>query len=224
MTSPEGFSNEQSVLLHQVLEALKDLKQEHEVLSATVNAINGRIVNMNTAGLKDVQDILPYGDGTMGSQLIPDRTRPSARSNKELNHSPAIPASPSLSLMDGNSNHPAQSTTNTCGASRSSSTSRIVLTTYPGQSGIDPLPMSWGHKDSMRRGPVVVSRSHGTIRRRNGMFCWLTGRAKSSITKHCLNSYRCARRFLLHLPRPCCCEQQSRRRSQARLHQHRTSC
>ena len=47
-------------------------------------------------------------------------------------------------------------------------TSRIILTTYPGQSGIDPLIMNWGHDDALKRGPVVVSRSQSTIRRRNG--------------------------------------------------------
>lgn len=47
--------------------------------------------------------------------------------------------------------------------------SRIILTTYPGQAGIDPIAMSWGHYDQMQRGPVVVSRSQSTIKRRNGM-------------------------------------------------------
>lgn len=40
--------------------------------------------------------------------------------------------------------------------------------TYPGQSGINPLPMDWGNKDPQERGPVVVSRTQSTLRRRNG--------------------------------------------------------
>lgn len=56
--------------------------------------------------------------------------------------------------------------------------SRIILTTYPGQSGIDPLPMNWGHKDPMQRGPVVVSRSQTTIRRRNGTLRSISVRSK----------------------------------------------
>ncbi|OBT65982.1 hypothetical protein VE03_03158 [Pseudogymnoascus sp. 23342-1-I1] len=44
-----------------------------------------------------------------------------------------------------------------------------VSSTYPGQSGINPLPMDWGHKDPQMRGPVVVSRSQSTIRRRNAI-------------------------------------------------------
>lgn len=49
------------------------------------------------------------------------------------------------------------------------SQSRIILTTYPGQAGIRPLAMNWGHEDPVQRGPVVVSRNQSTIRRRNGM-------------------------------------------------------
>lgn len=45
----------------------------------------------------------------------------------------------------------------------------VSCRTYPGQSGINPLPMDWGHKDPQERGPVVVSRTQTTIRRRNGM-------------------------------------------------------
>ncbi|EEU44602.1 uncharacterized protein NECHADRAFT_105227 [Fusarium vanettenii 77-13-4] len=46
-------------------------------------------------------------------------------------------------------------------------TSRIILTTYPKQIGIKPLPMDWGNSDPSKRGPIVVSRAASTIRRRN---------------------------------------------------------
>ncbi|KAB8227469.1 putative GTP cyclohydrolase II [Aspergillus alliaceus] len=45
----------------------------------------------------------------------------------------------------------------------------IVLTTYPGQSGIDPVPLQWGAPDAKSRGPVVVSRSGPLLKRRNAM-------------------------------------------------------
>ncbi|RYO93846.1 hypothetical protein DL766_009433 [Monosporascus sp. MC13-8B] len=54
-------------------------------------------------------------------------------------------------------------------AQKSGFTSRIILTTYPKQNGIDPLPLDWGASDASRRGPVVVSRSSFTIRRRNAI-------------------------------------------------------
>ncbi|GAM85379.1 hypothetical protein ANO11243_033860 [Dothideomycetidae sp. 11243] len=55
-------------------------------------------------------------------------------------------------------------------ARRSSlTTSKIILTSYPGQAGVDPLPMSWGAGDAATRGPVVVSRHPSTIRKRNAV-------------------------------------------------------
>ncbi|KAL3476890.1 GTP cyclohydrolase N terminal-domain-containing protein [Aspergillus californicus] len=45
----------------------------------------------------------------------------------------------------------------------------IVLTTYPGQSGVDPVPLKWGADDAKSRGPVVVSRSGAYIKRRNAL-------------------------------------------------------
>lgn len=48
-------------------------------------------------------------------------------------------------------------------------TSRIILTTYPKQIGIKPLPMEWGHPDPLKRGPVTVLRTASTVRRRNAI-------------------------------------------------------
>ncbi|OJJ42847.1 hypothetical protein ASPZODRAFT_20124 [Penicilliopsis zonata CBS 506.65] len=45
----------------------------------------------------------------------------------------------------------------------------IVLTTYPGQSGIDPVPLNWGAADAQSRGPVLVSRSGPLLKRRNAL-------------------------------------------------------
>ncbi|OLL22318.1 Uracil-regulated protein 1, partial [Neolecta irregularis DAH-3] len=47
--------------------------------------------------------------------------------------------------------------------------SRVILTTYPGQSNIDPFPLSWGHLDPLIRGPIVVSRQPSTLRKRNAI-------------------------------------------------------
>lgn len=47
--------------------------------------------------------------------------------------------------------------------------SRIILTTYPKQIGIKPLPMDWGNPDPMKRGPVTVLRTASTVRRRNAI-------------------------------------------------------
>jgi hypothetical protein len=52
---------------------------------------------------------------------------------------------------------------------KGSTTSKIILTSYPGQAGVDPLPMVWGDSDPLKRGPVVASRNASTIRRRNAV-------------------------------------------------------
>lgn len=52
---------------------------------------------------------------------------------------------------------------------KSSFSSRIVLTTYPKQIGINPFPLNWGAAEAKDRGPIVVSRSPSTIRRRNAI-------------------------------------------------------
>jgi hypothetical protein len=52
---------------------------------------------------------------------------------------------------------------------KSSFSSRVVLTTYPKQIGIKPLPLEWGAADPLQRGPVTVSRSPSTIGRRNAI-------------------------------------------------------
>ncbi|TWU74735.1 hypothetical protein ED733_005571 [Metarhizium rileyi] len=87
----------------------------------------------------------------------------------------APPIKPSSEAQMGSSTGPdiAASALQTS-SPRSEFTSRIVLTTYPKQIGIDPLRMDWGNPDPTKRGPVVVSRSPSTIRRRNGLY-WSGG-------------------------------------------------
>ncbi|KAJ3046315.1 Uracil-regulated protein 1 [Rhizophlyctis rosea] len=46
---------------------------------------------------------------------------------------------------------------------------RIILTTYPGQVGISPIPLNWGHPDPKIRGPVVASRIPSSIKLRNAI-------------------------------------------------------
>jgi hypothetical protein len=47
-------------------------------------------------------------------------------------------------------------------------TKKIVLQTYPNQAGVNPVPMDWANPDPEKRGPVVVSHSSSTVKRRNG--------------------------------------------------------
>ncbi|KAN0062263.1 hypothetical protein ACQY0O_005444 [Thecaphora frezii] len=45
----------------------------------------------------------------------------------------------------------------------------VILTTYPGQVGIRPLPLAWGESDPRLRGPVVASRHPNSIKIRNAI-------------------------------------------------------
>ncbi|GAA5863486.1 hypothetical protein JCM8547_007259 [Rhodosporidiobolus lusitaniae] len=46
---------------------------------------------------------------------------------------------------------------------------RVILTTYPGQVGINPIPLEWGAKSSEERGPVVASRQPKSLKIRNAI-------------------------------------------------------
>ena len=54
-----------------------------------------------------------------------------------------------------------------CSASAATYGNRVILTTYPGQVGINPIPMNWGAGDPLVRGPIVASRHPNTIKKRN---------------------------------------------------------
>lgn len=67
----------------------------------------------------------------------------------------AVPVSPSL---------PARAEAAAKGYS-----SRVVLTTYPGQVGIHPIPLRWGAPTPEERGPVVASRQPNSLKVRNAI-------------------------------------------------------
>ncbi|KAK3673600.1 putative GTP cyclohydrolase [Recurvomyces mirabilis] len=156
-----------SALLQEILASVRSLKQDQQQLADTVDAINGRVNVL--AGLKQSHE-----------GIIHDASAPSPRMQAQpyLLGSPRIPphghhSRESVSSSDGfskdkESNGHALSTSPP--PRRPSTTlSKIVITTHPGQAGVDPLPMDWGNSDSQKRGPVVVARSPSTIRRRNAI-------------------------------------------------------
>ncbi|KAI3659321.1 hypothetical protein MP638_003195 [Amoeboaphelidium occidentale] len=46
---------------------------------------------------------------------------------------------------------------------------RIILTTYPGQLGINPIPLIWGESDPKKRGPILASRIPDSLKMRNAI-------------------------------------------------------
>ena len=106
-----------AAILKEILMSVRSLKQENAQLSASVDAINGRVNTL--AGIKQIQDGVAH-DATLPSPKI-------AAQSKDVNPDESETASPPTERRP--------STT---------STSKIILTSYPGQAGVDPIPLKWG--------------------------------------------------------------------------------
>ncbi len=150
-------------LLNKIWNSLQSMQNDYLHLSTAIETIEGR-VNM-LAGVKQLHDAAESEpQSTNGiSRPVSVEGQLSPKTATPPTFSPRLLALEDTDEPSGSGKHqlPAR-------GPGSSTSSRIILTTYPGQSGVDPLPMQWGHKNPMQRGPVVVSRSQSTIRRRNG--------------------------------------------------------
>ena len=137
-----------------------DLRQNHNSLGSTVESINGRVNAL--AGVKQAQN-----------GVVHDASYPSPR--LDASSPKLVPQShqkrDSLGSIGGANGNTSSELASTSPPVRRSSlaTSKIILTSYPGQAGVDPAPMEWGSRDPAKRGPVVVSRNPSTIRRRNAI-------------------------------------------------------
>ncbi|KAL2068358.1 hypothetical protein VTL71DRAFT_16456, partial [Oculimacula yallundae] len=165
--------SDQTGLLKEVLEAVKALTINQTLLTSQVDAISGRVNVL--AGMKEVRDVAEAESSSSASDSRSSvkKIESQSLSSGDPSSDDVVPESPSLpaTQLEGVAG-PSSPTTALEHARKPSiagGTSRIILTTYPGQSGINPLPMDWGHKDPQERGPVVVSRTQTTIRRRNAI-------------------------------------------------------
>ncbi|KAI9850472.1 MAG: putative GTP cyclohydrolase [Thelocarpon superellum] len=165
MASLQNVPSDPTAVLSEILANLKSLQMEHRMLSSSVDAINGRVNTL--AGIHQVKENAASNAVASSPAVIAQSDAQMPERAEEVRHLPYPPSSPSLPVSDGvvEGGQPISALTKR----RSSTTSRIILTTYPGQSGIDPMVMNWGHRDPLLRGPVVVSRNPTTIRRRNAI-------------------------------------------------------
>ncbi|KAL2753938.1 hypothetical protein ACRALDRAFT_1062918 [Sodiomyces alcalophilus JCM 7366] len=136
----------------ELLEALRSIQRTQTDIVAAIESLS-----------RQRQGSLP---GSMGA-LTPSVLAPSL-GDRDNGGQPSIPSG--FSEQQSPSDEPSLQATATPSSptQKSGFTSRIILTTYPKQIGINPLPVNWGHADPQIRGPVVVSRLSSTIRRRNG--------------------------------------------------------
>ena len=153
-------------VLRQISETLQSMRNDYRQLATAVETIEGR-VNILT-GLQQLHQSTGAARKPMGTPTLDGK---SVRKPDSAHFGPVTPGSSSPTLLSLDGTRDAVSDEKAPSLHRGSPSglsSRIILTTYPGQSGIDPIEMNWGHRDAVRRGPVVVSRSQSTIRRRNG--------------------------------------------------------
>ena len=160
-------------LLQGILASLEALRTSQSELATTVQGINERI--NGPAGVNGVSDDALANSPTVAVPTSPASAGFTRRNDDALVSSPsaAVPASPSSSGFIHRKESSVDERRKPHGEAspppRSGATKKITLTTYPGQAGVDPLPMNWGHPDPDVRGPVVVSRADGTFRRRNAI-------------------------------------------------------
>jgi hypothetical protein len=169
MASKEAvLPSNRSDLLKQILSTVQSIQKSYSCLPAAVETLQGQVNIL--AGIERIQDAAEQ-------QNVPISNAASTSDPIAVDHSgsqnaqSAMDGSGSMPTPDAETHHGTASQVESSPSARKPSTttiSRIILTTYPGQSGIDPLIMNWGHPDALLRGPVVVSRNQSTIRRRNG--------------------------------------------------------
>ena len=163
VTSP----SDQHELLKQVLSTVQSIREDYQHLSAAVECIQRQVNDISN--IKQVHDVTLRNRSSQ-SHIIPPQ--PSSIADEQIaRDTESIPnAQASSRGLDTAESIEARDTGESLYERKQSAaaTSRIILTTYPGQSGIDPLIMNWGHANGQERGPVVVSRSQATVRRRNG--------------------------------------------------------
>lgn len=150
-----------NAVLQEILSSVRSLKQDHANLATAVDTINGR-VNVLSAVKQSQDGIAHHAD--FPSPKLPPKVNP----RTDASHDPRKTLD-SLDEEKDADGHVHSTSPPPPPRRGSTTTSKIILTSYPGQAGVDPLPMEWGAHDPKIRGPVVVSRGPSTIRRRNAI-------------------------------------------------------
>ena len=155
MTSVSSDSHDTNTqILKEIHERLLSLQDGFQRLSISVEAVENRVDSLIPS--KQVPAIISQQTSTNGLRSPRQRDGfDSAVSSRPT--SPGSNYSSSVERKSFNKKAP------------NATSSKIILTTYPGQSGIDPVPLVWGHVDPIQRGPVIVSRGKSTVRRRNAI-------------------------------------------------------
>ncbi|PWN52500.1 hypothetical protein IE53DRAFT_326546 [Violaceomyces palustris] len=155
--------------LAKILEEITDLKARNAQLEAKVDSLHG------AATLSSPSSHARRMSSTGLSALSAANFSPSQPIDNLLSSSPPPqPLGPPLtSLQLPQTTNPTPEMTPELSAKKSpvgsTYSQRVILTTYPGQVGIKPLPLNWTASDPKLRGPIVASRHPNSIKVRNAI-------------------------------------------------------
>lgn len=156
MASNGTATPDTAAILQEILSSVKSLRQEHVQLASSVDAINGRVNTL--AGIKQINDGVAH-DANLPSPKITASPKDNVSSLEGLSKDAKTEESQATSPPPGRRG----STTGT---------SKIILTTHPGQAGVDPIPLKWGKASihtvlSMRPVSSQDNRCQGSQRERS---------------------------------------------------------
>ncbi|KAI9662006.1 MAG: putative GTP cyclohydrolase [Alyxoria varia] len=156
-------SDKTTSLLNEIVTSLRALQQDHAQLSSAVDAISGKVnVLANVKQARDASASTAYPPSKPQTATHPPSNststhkQPISPEQDRRNSTSSPSTAPNNPDINMNTRTPALS-------------SKIILTSYPNQSGVNPLSLQWGHPDPAVRGPVICSRSPSTISRRNAI-------------------------------------------------------
>ncbi|TNY22030.1 GTP cyclohydrolase II [Rhodotorula diobovata] len=145
-TTAASGADTQSALLQAILTELQQVKAnqtlfEHKLESLTAGTTSP---STSTANIPSLNGFSQSQSDTVVSPSSTPFVKPAD-----------LPTSPSLVARKD--------------AAASGYSQRVVLTTYPGQVGINPIPLNWGASTPEARGPVVASRQAKSLKVRNAI-------------------------------------------------------
>ncbi|KAK9473490.1 GTP cyclohydrolase N terminal-domain-containing protein [Dipodascopsis tothii] len=167
---PSSETPDIAASLGHILTALQSLQSDYKTLSAKIASSDAQ----TKATLQDLDARLTtvQSVGNLVSNLSFTVSAPNSIVAPSVTSEPSPPLSPELlATIPRDAEPPVADKTP---AKKKNDLSelwgkRVVLATYPGQSGINPLPLKWGAADPRERGPIVVSRLKTSMKLRNAI-------------------------------------------------------
>lgn len=146
--------------MEDVADALKAIAQSQSQLLSAFESVSQRVSELEKGTAASFSSSQPTNDTTRGDSSDGPDPSPTPLHTGYTSDPSVVPA-------DAGTQQASKSAEG--GAGKLEFPSRVILTTYPKQIGINPLPLEWGLADPLKRGPVAVSRNASTIRRRNAI-------------------------------------------------------